>query len=99
MYTQHACSLCRWQQKSVPISAVKRVSCFKLVVVLLYVKLTEYIISDTEHVFFLILLRSEEPYFDGTFIAKDTDVHHFVDEIGSKMKSVSKICSFFAPLI
>ncbi|XP_073725211.1 uncharacterized protein [Misgurnus anguillicaudatus] len=30
---------------------------------------------------------SEEPYFDGTFIAKDTDVHHFVDEIGSKIKS------------
>ncbi|XDV48568.1 hypothetical protein PO909_017965 [Leuciscus waleckii] len=32
---------------------------------------------------------SEEPYFDGTFIAKDTDVHHFVDEIRSKMKSTA----------
>ncbi|KAL1250555.1 hypothetical protein QQF64_018351 [Cirrhinus molitorella] len=31
---------------------------------------------------------SEKPYFDGTFIAKDTDVHHFVDEIRSKMKSI-----------
>lgn len=47
--------------------------------------------SDTQHNLFLILLRSEELYFDGTFIAKDTDVHHFVDEIRSKMKSVSKI--------
>ncbi|KAK2906701.1 hypothetical protein Q8A67_005686 [Cirrhinus molitorella] len=32
---------------------------------------------------------SEKPYFDGTFIAKDTDVHHFVDEIRSKMKSTA----------
>ncbi|KAF4097447.1 hypothetical protein G5714_021455 [Onychostoma macrolepis] len=32
---------------------------------------------------------SEEPYFDGTFIAKDTDVHHFVEEIRSKMKSTA----------
>ena len=74
-------------------------SCFTLVVVLLNVKLTEHIMSDTEHIFFLILSRSEEPYFDGTFIAKDTDVHHFVDEIRSKIKSVSKISCFFAPLI
>lgn len=44
-------------------------------------------------IFFRIPLRSEEPYFDGTFIAKDADVHQFVEEIRSKMKSVSKIYS------
>ncbi|XP_051272930.1 uncharacterized protein LOC127372973 [Dicentrarchus labrax] len=32
---------------------------------------------------------SEEPYFDGTFIAKDCDVHHFVEDVQSKMKSTA----------
>ncbi|XP_028438664.1 uncharacterized protein LOC114558707 isoform X1 [Perca flavescens] len=32
---------------------------------------------------------SEQPYFDGTFIAKDAEVQHFVEEIRSKMKSTA----------
>ena len=39
----------------------------------------------------LFYLRSEEPYFDGTFIAKDADVDHFVEDIKRTLKSVSKI--------
>ncbi|XP_030294392.1 uncharacterized protein LOC115594434 isoform X3 [Sparus aurata] len=32
---------------------------------------------------------SDEPYFDGTFIAKYADVHNFVEETRSKMKSTA----------
>lgn len=46
-------------------------------------------VSATEYAFFLLSLRSEEPYFEGIFIAKDVDVSSFVEEIRSKAKSVS----------
>jgi hypothetical protein len=42
-------------------------------------------------IFFLVLLRSEQPHFDGAFIAKDADVHSFVEDIMSKQKSVGQI--------
>ncbi|KAL7397175.1 hypothetical protein ABVT39_017999 [Epinephelus coioides] len=32
---------------------------------------------------------SEEPYFDGTFISKDADVHHFVEDVRCKIKSTA----------
>ncbi|XP_056130247.1 uncharacterized protein si:dkey-93l1.9 isoform X1 [Lampris incognitus] len=32
---------------------------------------------------------SEESYFDGTFICKDTEVHHFVEDIRSRFKSTA----------
>lgn len=61
-------------------------------------------VSATEYAFFLLSLRSEEPYFEGIFIAKDVDVSSFVEEIRSKAKSVSNSefvallckCSIFA---
>lgn len=33
---------------------------------------------------FLIPLRSEKPYFDGTLLATDADVYHFVEDVRSK---------------
>ncbi|XP_049432758.1 uncharacterized protein LOC125889094 isoform X1 [Epinephelus fuscoguttatus] len=32
---------------------------------------------------------SEEPYFDGTFISRDADVHHFVEDVRCKIKSTA----------
>ncbi|XP_049457236.1 uncharacterized protein LOC125904015 [Epinephelus fuscoguttatus] len=32
---------------------------------------------------------SEEPYFDGTFICRDADVHHFVEYVRGKIKSTT----------
>lgn len=55
-------------------------------------------VSATEYAFFLLSLRSEEPYFEGIFIAKDVDVSSFVEEIRSKAKSVSNDSEFVALL-
>lgn len=40
---------------------------------------------------FLIPLRSEKPYFDGTLLATDADVYHFVEDVRSKMKTQSSV--------
>ncbi|CAL8406346.1 unnamed protein product [Arctogadus glacialis] len=40
---------------------------------------------------------SEQPHFDGAFIAKDANVHSFVEDIMSKQKSVGQI--FMRPFL